>query len=331
MNLKRGFITILIFICIGETMLRFDEYFHLFEDNRVVKSLTDISITMEYNMLINNTFPTDTNSFRVMVLGDSYISGAGLKINDNFSSQLKAILKNSNKKFDSIFVFDAGVPKNNNLDNNETYFKYVDKFKPNIIVLGYNYNDVMDNLYKKDMVAIPENVSGVKIRSSQEVEESKLRRLLLLAYNSKFVRYLHSKLYVQFKQHGIIFPGSEFDVMMKSYSQNTERWIISKRLLKEWIDDSKERKIKTIVLQCPQTDLMQYPHLFKGADSAIQQFFKSFSTVEYKPICEILKGTDPTEYLLSKYDGHSNAKAHRKIAETVYALIKASPSFKNRF
>jgi len=321
-KLKRIFIGILLFILIGEVMMRFDEKFELLQENRVVKALTEIALTAEYTMLKANTFAVDSNDLRVMVLGDSYISGAGLDPKDNFCQQLKELLKANNRRFRNIFVFDASIPKNNNLDNNETYFTYVDKFKPDIIVLGYNYNDLMENLQKKNASDTIDK-STEKARSSIE-KKSTVRRMVDFAFKSKFARYLHANLYTQLKARGIIFPNSEFDVMMRSYSENSERWNTSKILLKEWLDDAQKRNIETIVLQCPQTDLMKYRKLFVHADSAIKHFFESSPGVEYRSVVDFLKGEDLSKYVLSKYDGHSNAKAHKKIAEAVYALIRAN-------
>jgi len=311
-------------------MLRFDEYFKLFEDNRVVKAITNIAETPEYSMLKQNTFPVDSNSFRVMVLGDSYISGAGLEAKDNFYHQFKNLLEKNNTRFKNIFVFDASIPKNNNLDNNELYFEYINKVKPDIIVLGYNYNDVMENLEKKTATGT-ENIAAANRRSSYKKETNLFKKIIKTALQSEFIRYLHANLYTQFKAHGIIFPNSDFDVMMKSYSQNQERWQLSRQLLQEWLSDAQKRNIKTIVLQCPQTDLMGYPSLFVNADTAIKNFFTAIPSVTYRNISEYFKGDDPATYILSKYDGHSNAKAHKRIAQEVYALIQADTVTKGAF
>jgi hypothetical protein len=327
--MKRKIIIVNILLCmlIGEIMLRFDETFKLFADNHVVEIPTTIAITQEYNMLKANTIDLTKNDLRVMVIGDSYISGAGIESKDNFSQQLKGLLKKSDSTFDSIYVFDASVPKNNNLDNNETYFQYVDKFKPEIIVLGYNYNDVMENLDRKNEKNVTDSFAK---RSSYQKETNVLKKMMNFAFRSKFIHYLHTNLYTQFKARGIIFPNSDFDVIMKSYSNNTERWIKSKIYLQEIIEDAKKRNIQLIVLQCPQTDLMAYPKLFVKADSAIKHFFTSSPSLIYENIADIFKGKNPKDYMLSKYDGHSNERAHKEIAENVFALIKKQPGIKER-
>jgi hypothetical protein len=167
--------------------------------------------------------------------------------------------------------------------------------------------------------------------SSFQKEKSVFKRIMNVAFQSKFIHFLHAKLYTQFKAHGIIFPNSDFDIIMKSYPDNTERWSKSKIHLQEIIDDAKKRNIRVIVLQCPQTDLMGYPNLFVKADSAIKQFFTSSPSLIYENLSDIFKGQDPNEYLLSKYDGHSNEKAHKKIAENVFSLIKTIPGVKEGF
>lgn len=328
MRLKRVFIGVLLFIIIGEVMMRFDEQFELLQENHVVKALTEIATTPEFTMLKDNSLVIDSADLRVMVLGDSYISGAGLEPKDNFCHQLKGILKANNLRFNNVYVFDASVPKNNNLDNNESYFAYVDKFKPDVIILGYNYNDLMENLNRKDIPG-DNDKPAEKVRSSEE-KKNMMRRVIEFVFKSKFARYLHANLYTQFKAQGIIFPNSEFDVMMKSYSANSERWSKSKMLLKEWLDDARKRDIEIIVLQCPQTDLMGYRSLFTQADSTIKNFFESSPKVKYRSVVDFFKGEDLSKYILSKYDGHSNAKAHKRIAEQAYLLIRENPAFSGR-
>ena len=112
---KIGFI-VLLFMLIGELMIRFDEKFKLLEAKRVVKIATSLTITPEFTMLENNRINKLGSNFRIMVIGDSYIHGGGIDFKDNFSQQLKLILKTNNKKFDDIFVLDITKPSSNNLD-----------------------------------------------------------------------------------------------------------------------------------------------------------------------------------------------------------------------
>jgi len=148
MILKNIFLYLFIFILIGELMIRFDESFMIMEENRIVKISTDIELTPEYQLLRNDSLTIDQNDLRIMVIGDSYIHGGGIEFKDNFSQQLKKLLKSTNLN-NNIWVLDVSKSSSNNLDNHTTYFQFKNKFKPNIVILGYNINDVDGNLDKK--------------------------------------------------------------------------------------------------------------------------------------------------------------------------------------
>ena len=85
-----------------------------------------------------------------MVLGDSYIHGGGIEFENNFSQQLKKMFSNETLGFDKVWVLDVSKSSANNLDNNMIYFQFVEKFKPDIVILGYNYNDIEGDLDKRD-------------------------------------------------------------------------------------------------------------------------------------------------------------------------------------
>jgi hypothetical protein len=329
MRFKRIILNIFLFIAVGEIILRFDEKFKLFEGTNIVKIPISIAETQEYNLIKENKINLSDSALRVMVIGDSYIRGAGLKTEDNFAQQLKSILVKNNNKFNNVYVFDASIPKNNNLDNNITYFEYVDKFKPNIVVLGYNYNDVLDNLDLKPQNG--KNDSLVENRRSYFKETSLIKRVAISLFKSEFIRYVHTNLYSQLKVRGIIIPNSEFGLMIDAYATNSDKWVKSKMLLQGIIDDSQKKKIQLIALNCPQTNMIEYPKVFLKADSVIKQFFTTSPSVMYVNLIDIFKGESSKTYILSKYDGHANEKAHKKIAQYVFSLIETIPTAKANF
>ena len=134
----------------GEIMIRFDESLTPFVENRVVKIATDIELTPEYNMVKNDKFIFNENDLRIMVIGDSYIHGGGIDFEDNFSQQLKKMFETLESKRNKTWILDVSKSSSNNLDNNQTYFYFKDKFRPNILILGYNLNDIEGELNKHD-------------------------------------------------------------------------------------------------------------------------------------------------------------------------------------
>jgi hypothetical protein len=319
---KKIIFSAILFMLIGELFIRFDEEFKLLEDNRVVKVATSLAITPEYNLIKDNAINLNGNNLRVMVLGDSYIHGAGIEFKDNFSQQLKVLLKNSNSKFDDIYVLDLSKPSCNTFDNSQTYFQFADKFKPNVVILGYNYNDIDGNLDKQMTAKGIDSFATANFTSKDNQSQSFAKKVYDIIYQSSFVHYVMTNLNTQLKSYGIVLPNSEFSVKMNAYPGNDKNWIQSKKILQEFIEETKNSNTKLIVLKFPEINLIEYPQLFTKADTVIKGFFTSFPSVNYINGSDIFKGESSKDYILSKYDGHPNEKAHKKLATNIFSILK---------
>jgi hypothetical protein len=318
---KKVFLFLLAFILIGEIMIRFDQSFLIMKDKRVVKIPTNIQLTPEYELIRNNSFNASQNDLKIMVIGDSYIFGGGIEFKDNFSQNLKRMINSDKGNFENGWVLDVSKPSSNNLDNNLTYFEFVPRFKPDIVIIGYNDNDVEGNLLK---VKINEPISDYlkENKTSSSGAKKIIDKIYDILYTSEFLRYIMHETHKQLKATGIIIPGSGFDLMLKSYWQNGENWQQSKVLLKEIIDYSKENDIQLIVYHFPEMDLIEHQKLFVKSNASIKSFFSSYLSVLYVDGNEQFRYEKSKDFVLSKYDGHPNEEAHKKIAELVFNLIK---------
>jgi hypothetical protein len=171
-----------------------------------------------------------------------------------------------------------------------------------------------------DSVSISGNFKGKKASGAEPVRL--ISKIYNFLYTSELVHFLLHETHKQLKVHGIILPGSQFDLMLKSYWQNDDNWRQSKILLKEIIDHSKEKDIQLIVYLFPEMDLLEHQNLFTKSRESIKSFFDGFPDVYYIDGNEQFKNEISKDYVLSKYDGHPNEKAHKKIAEKVFELIK---------
>lgn len=317
--MKKVLIYLFIFFIIGELMIRFDESYTILEENRMVKISTDIEITQEYQLLKNKSFVFNKNDLRIMVLGDSYIHGGGIEFKDNFSQQLKKIFQKESNTFDNIWVLDVSMPDSNNFDNNKSYFQFVDEFKPNIVILGYNMNDVNGNLDKQKNQTEIENFT--KIKTSGGESRSVIRKIYNFIYQSHLAHYVMHNSHNELKSYGLVIRNSNFDITMRSYFENRENWQKSKILLREIIDDTRKKNIQLIVYKFPEINLLEYPQLFTDVNESIKSFFDGYPSVIYMDGMETFKGDDSKQYILSKYDGHPNEKAHYKMAKSVFKTI----------
>lgn len=318
--IKRILLFIFIFILTGELMIRLDQHFLVLESNHVVKISTNIEVTPEYEMLTNNTFTCDDNDLRIMVVGDSYIHGGGIDFKDNFSQQLKKLFKDSLDNNSNIWVLDVSRPNSNTLDNNLTYFQFVDIFNPHIVIIGYNFNDVTGDLNKSN-----ENYSlngFLEVKTSGGKAQSFIKRTYNIIYQSVVIRFIMQRSHKVLKNHGYVIPKSNFDNTRKSYTQNKESWTKSRLLLKEIIDNEEKRKGFLLFYEFPDINLLEHPELFEKVDSIIADFFNKYPAAKYRNARSCFKGEKSEEYILSKYDGHPNEKAHAKMAKDVFKILE---------
>jgi lysophospholipase L1-like esterase len=327
--IKKIFFILLIFLTAGEILMRLDVKFGFLAATKIVKIKTSVEETPEFDLVKNNGINTSGNNFRVMVIGDSYIHGGGIQFKNAFSQQLKAMLQKANGRYDNIYVLDISKPSSNNFDNVQAYVDFAEKFKPNVVVLGYNYNDVEGNLDQ----AVAQNAidSFAKKTGSSNQNKGWMKKVYDLLYKSKVVEYVLHNVHDEMKAHGHIMPNSVFDITLKAYYQDKPNWIKSKELLQHLIDDCKKNNSQLLVLKFTEINLLDYTGLFKKTDSSIKTFFNANPSVDYLNVGEIFKGEKSKDYILSKYDGHPNEKAHKKIAMAAFEEIKKFPAAQSGF
>jgi hypothetical protein len=328
MNFKKIGLCILLFLIVGELLVRVDQKVGFLEGNRVVKVATALTITPEYEMLKSDSLDLSDSTFRVMVLGDSYIHGSGIEFKDNFSQQLKLLLQNHNSNFSKIYVLDLSKPSSNTFDNNQAYAQFVDKFKPNVVVLGYNNNDTEGYLNKEKKEINIDSFANVKL---VDENESATKKFFNVIYTSESVHYLMTNFNTLLKSYGIVLANSEFSQKLKAYTEDQQSWKQSKVILNEFIGDVKKRDIQFVVLKFPEINLIDYPNLFTESDKVVKNFFTQYQSLIYVDGGEILKDKSSKDYMLSKYDGHMNEKAHHKLAESVFTEIKKNNDAKGWF
>jgi hypothetical protein len=324
--LKKTVFYILVFLLMGELMTRFDRSFLIMEDRRIVKIPKSIEKTPEYELICKNAFTPDSADFRIMVIGDSYIYGGGIEFKDNFSQNLKRLINTNKGDFVNGWVLDISKPSSNNLDNNLAYFEYVDKFRPDVVILGYNLNDIEDNLQKiNDNGDLTTHHKGSHVQSFRE--KSFIKKIYGILYTSEFVQFVLHNAHKQLKTFGVVIPGSQFDQKLKSYSQDQDNWKQSQILLKEIIEHASKNNIELIIYKFPEMDLLEHPELFTQCDAVINSFFNGFPSVRYIDGNDKFREAKSKDYALSKYNGHPNANAHKKIAGEVFDLIRTTSPF----
>ena len=313
----------ILFLIVGEILVRVDQKLTFLSSNSVVRIATTIGQSPEYTSLCNHTLDTSSRSLRILVLGDSYIHGGGIEFKNNFSQQLKVIL---DSKIENLCVLDVSVPSSNSLDNLNSYLQFSVDFRPDIVILGYNYNDVVGNLDKDttSATALP-NKTTLKATNSNK-HKSTAKKIYDVLFQSKLLNYALTNANEKLKSHGVIIPGSELDNVLKAYTTDKPSWEKSKALLGQMIADAKQKNCIVVAMKFPEMNLLEHPAIFNQTDTIISGFFSQFDNVRSVNVGDIFKGEQSSAYLLSRYDGHPNELAHKKIATFMAAQLSAIPA-----
>jgi hypothetical protein len=315
------------FIIAGEVLIRVTDSFHVMEGNRISKIEAAIETTDELDMLKAKKVDLSDSSLRILVLGDSYIHGGGISPEEKISKQLKKIIASQNKKYKNVYVLDVSRPDSNNLDNVTTYFTYKDEFKPQIVLLGYHFNDINGNLDEKVVTAAgdPETPAPVPAGSQGQMAIQKITNFL---YNSAILDYTLPKVQNYALSMGYVIPKSRLANTIKYYKTNHSTWQKSKEYMTRMIRDVESNNSKLIVYHFAYTNLIAYPEIFEGAAKEIEDFFAtSSSEVIYISGINHFKGRKPEDYFIYKHDGHPNALAHALISQKINESILTATSY----
>ena len=312
-------LTILLFLLAGELVIRIDKNFNIFGHDTVVQIKEEIRESDEMTLLKNNSLVFNDQDLRILVLGDSYIFGAEVDYNQNFTHQLKRMLLSENLgQYKTVYTLDVSRPSNNSLDNYNAYFSFVNRFKPQIVILGYNINDLIDSVKSIESLSVK---NSVELPGKVHEKTSTISRIYNILYVSDLLQFTLHNTNKFLKSKGIIIPNSEFDQEISAYYKNKPDWLYSKEILTRMILDSKAVNSEFIVLLLPQIDLVKYRKIFSRTDNVIKEFFQQFSNVRFLNLRDSIDVNKAAGYVISRYDEHPNEKGHQFMAETVNRLI----------
>lgn len=327
MKTFRQFVLIFaIFFASGEAVVRLDKQFLFFHGSQFVEISNDARRSVELEAVEHGRLTISANDLRIMVLGDSKFYGPGVEFDKIFSQQLKGMLAQDNRlRHDNVLVLDLSRGGYNTLMNRLTYFEYVDQFKPHVVILGNNYEDVYGN---QD---VPEAISNSNLSLHEQTSKvfaerptdnmPLFQRVRDQLYHSSLLEFIMSGLNLELKLHGVIVPGSVFHhLIYKSHREDYPGWIKAQRHLRDMIADCRQRGIALIVYSVPELNMLDNYAPYEMVDRKLAAFFATYA-VPYLSGVQPFRGMNSNELALSRYDGHANDKGHYLMARQVYASL----------
>lgn len=308
---------LLIFAFIGELALRLDQETGVFQGGARLENRPKPSA--ELLAVKDGSYRPSPGEFRLMLLGDSYLFGAGVADGQTFAQLLRRRLATRNPAgLAQASLLDLTMPGSNTFTNTQAFHQARDIYQPHLVLLAYNPNDVYGRMEEKSPTSTSTSTTAPEADQSLNTVVA-LRRLL---YQSALLQFSLIKLNMELKLRGIVLPGSEFDHQVnKSHAPSYPGWRKSQDHLRRLAADCRQRNIHLVVINVPELNMLSHRQPFARMDAEIRRFFTSLPDLTFLDGAQPFlakPSSDPKLYAISKHDGHPNAKAHQLLADFVY-------------
>ncbi|MBN1994163.1 MAG: SGNH/GDSL hydrolase family protein [Anaerolineae bacterium] len=231
---------------------------------------------------------------RVMVVGDSFVAGTGIKnYEDRFPNQLAKLL---GPEYAVFVVASPGWSTENEIKAMIDY-----PHAPDILILSYFINDIEQAAYNRgferpEFVSRPTGIWGS------------------LVNNSYALNFLYWRWY-RFTQPP---PRPDYLTWIASLYRNPELWWQHRQELFTIIEGAHAENIPLLVVVFPSLDDVEKS---RSITQIVVDFFRE-QNVPVLDISSLLAGRDPAETTTSPLDAHPNQAVNLEIAGQLYQMIR---------
>jgi lysophospholipase L1-like esterase len=257
--------------------------------------------------------------FRILGLGDSFMFGWGVSLEESFLKKLEGNLESLTGL--NIETINSGVPQWN-LNHYYAYFREIGvRYSPDIVVLSCFFNDVPEMVLE----TIPPNDTHQKGGKHSG-------GIFGFSYLFNFVKSLahHIRIKNRYKQFDYMYElGARRARMIeeKTYmlfdpgpDQTQVNTAILKKLLMKIQSLAKKHDTQLVMAYIPDVSQPQYPKL-----QHLNRVYTSLTTELNIPFIDMTRvfesASDPRSYYFWPKDFHTNALGHEKIAEALTLLV----------
>jgi len=180
----------------------------------------------------------ETNVFRIIIIGDSFTFGYGVKLEDSYPKILEEILNHkSDKKFE---VLNFGGLGWNTIQEAEIFRTKVLEYNPDLVIFGYFINDAEGD-HEKDINYCSNNIEIFK-KNKLENKNNYYQRINELINRS----YSNLKNITALESTDIYYP--------KLYEENKSGWICTQEGFQRIKSFSEETNISILFVMLPAGD-----------------------------------------------------------------------------
>jgi lysophospholipase L1-like esterase len=277
-------------------------------------------------------------SYRVLLLGDSFVEGYSVDDLNLFSNLLEERLKNiKDKTFEVINMGTGGY------STDQEYLLYSNegnKYKPDLVILFFYYNDLLYNIqpfysaYPKPLFIESQGslqLTNVPLTKAKQFNFTRrfFRNIALIRF-AKVATDILTQIYFKNKE----MPENETDCFFKNPPEWVEKaWHITELIINQLNSVILQNEGKLLVINIPAIFNLDTTRGPKTINSKLNDFAFQQVGGRLREICmrnsidfvdltqEFMKDTNPCSFYYP-LDGHWNANGHHKVANILAREIR---------
>ena len=249
-------------------------------------------------------------TFRILGLGDSFTYGVGVALEDTYLSRLEQMLNARAGVHPRVEILKAGIPRYFPEPQRMLLEKYGPAFRPDLVVVGFLPNDVIDTYF--GLAAVTVSPSGYLMTR----EAGELGPIGMHLYRHSHVGRLFLRRYVDWQIARKYRPRN--DEAFQSNGFHEKDWQTMEHEYGRMAVASASIGARLLVCHIPQKGPWTPPTRYPGDRLAAWARHHDVDFVDVLPAMERAAALSRVYY---EKDGHCTAAGHAVIAQELYAYL----------
>jgi lysophospholipase L1-like esterase len=264
--------------------------------------------------------PKNPQTYRIVVLGDSYTFGDGIPLEDTYAKQLERQLNSNPAIPRKIEVINFGV---NGYNTVQELWRLKDKaldFKPDLIILGYYLNDSLniDLNFLSENRAVQALPYGIPLPFKDFLRQhSKIYQVISGSYG-RMLQILHLRA-------DKVNRAAEYyrDYYFSLYEDTFQGWQACQKALIEIQKISRTHQIPLLVVLFPALINLEKNYPFEALHRKITNFLvaKNMAAMDLLPV---YSGRQSISLWANRHNRHPNRQGHAIAADAIYHHLVTS-------
>lgn len=255
--------------------------------------------------------------FYILGLGDSFTYGVGISFEESYLFRLEKMLNERQGEHPRVEIIKAGIPRFFPEAERLLLQYYGIKFNPDLILIGFLVNDVMDTFWGIEGVKVTKNGYLVTSRKAREMDEREG-----IGEISNWL-YVHSHLFrIMLRKYTSCKMTGKYQIcwpdIYKPNGHHEKDWQKIEFEYAKIIELAQQVNAKVAIIHIPPKGPWDDAHFYPA--SRLSKWCGE-QGVTFIDVLPAMKEVSQHETLYWEEDVHCNSAGYRVIAETVYSRL----------